>query len=255
MKRNAAVFGVLLASSFVGCSQAHQKSADDFAINSTVRVTSEDGTVLEKRINWKAQDGVDGIQRIVGNVSGKLTLEIRVVEGQDEVDTKIVGSLKKGLLEGAVRTYGVVGGKDILVSEAEFIDDVKQGGWRAYYPLTGRVRIEGGFNKGKRDGEFVFNFPDGKVGARMNYVHGDLNGPCVVFDLSGETVASGEYKDNSPWNGTFLERLEMFIQDASAGMPSRVRIVTFSGGIEGQSVIERSVNDRNRPSVEVGKHD
>jgi hypothetical protein len=45
---------------------------------------------------------------------------------------------------------------------------------------------------------------DGKKVAEIALIDSVLNGPCTWWDLEGNKIAFGEFKDGKPWEGTIL---------------------------------------------------
>jgi hypothetical protein len=52
--------------------------------------------------------------------------------------------------------------------------------------------------------EIIVRTDGGTVVARMNFAHTGLDGHCEWFDLGGNLVAYGQFKDGAPYTGTFL---------------------------------------------------
>jgi hypothetical protein len=58
--------------------------------------------------------------------------------------------------------------------------------------------------------ELVIKTADGEVVARLNAKGAALHGHCEWYDLRGDLVAYGFFKDGAPFTGTFLNWAKFF---------------------------------------------
>lgn len=221
----------------------------EFHSRGTVRVTQADGKVIEGSTDWKNRHGREGLQQMLGNVTGNIVMTTSVMD-DPPTSLKYVGLIRNGRLQGLLRCYLVLGKNELLTSTSEYVDDLKHGPTRAYYPGSDHLQIECSFVKGKREGEALFHYANGAIGAKMTYRDDSLEGPCTVYDSAAKVIVSGEYKDDRPFNGTFVDDVRRFTADAAMGYASYARISRFTNGVRVEGPTETKVEIHNKLPVD-----
>lgn len=234
----------LLGVFFTACRGGQDSSKSAPSVDSRVRLITDDGRTIEKPISLENQSGVESLRQLVGTVSGRFVLTITTRRTNDTFDQQIEGRLEKGILQGKVSTYLVIGDKRQLVSEETYGADVRQGPYVSYYPKTGQVQTRASFDAGKKDGEFLSFYPNGNCAVRMHYNHDQLEGLCEIYDKSGALIASGTYQKDTPASGTFVEDLRSFIMESVDSRPITVRIATVREPGKSTEVVERTINPK-----------
>lgn len=229
---------------FTACRGGQDSNKPAPGVDSHVRLITDDGRTIEKPISLENQSGVESLRQLVGAVSGRFVLTITTRRTNDTFDQQIEGRLEKGILQGKVSTYLVLGDKRQLVSEETYSADVRQGPFVSYYPKTGQVQTRAGFDAGTKNGEFLSFYPNGKCAVKMHYDHDQLEGLCEIYDSSGALIASGTYQKDAPASGTFVEDLRSFMMESIDNRPITVRIVTVKDAVKSTEVVERSINPR-----------
>ena len=63
------------------------------------------------------------------------------------------------------------------------------------YP-NGKIKREGNYKNGKKNGEWYLYHPNGNFSEEMNYIDGKLNGKYIRYADDGGIIEEGQYKDN-----------------------------------------------------------
>ena len=63
------------------------------------------------------------------------------------------------------------------------------------YP-NGKIKREGNYKNGKKNGEWYLYHPNGNFSEEMNYIDGKLNGKYFRYADDGQIIEEGQYKDN-----------------------------------------------------------
>jgi hypothetical protein len=233
----------LLAAFLPACRGGQNIAKPAVRVESRVRLIMDDGRTIEKPISLESESGVESLRQLVGAATGRFVLTITTRRTNDKFDQEIEGRLEKGILEGPVDTYLVLGTKRQLVSEETYRADVRQGAFVSYYPITGSVQMRGSFDAGAKNGDFLSFYPNRASAVRMHYDHDQLDGRCEVYDNSGAIIASGLYKKGAPASGTFVEDLNSFLMQSIDDRPITVRIATVRESVQSGGVIERTINN------------
>ena len=104
------------------------------------------------------------------------------------------GKYVNQLKEGKWRFFSVTA-KDILISEAEYSGDKKNGLVVKYYP-DGKAAEKLFYKNDLKHGEYLKYYPDRTLTLKTNYINGKLNGKFEAFFENGRPEMLGQYKDN-----------------------------------------------------------
>jgi uncharacterized protein len=77
------------------------------------------------------------------------------------------------------------------------------GHWRYYSEADGTLQSEGDFSNGKKDGEWKFYYPSGKISSSGLYKNDEPDGKWTYYFEDGSVSSSGQYvegKRNGYWN-------------------------------------------------------
>jgi antitoxin component YwqK of YwqJK toxin-antitoxin module len=77
------------------------------------------------------------------------------------------------------------------------------GRWRYYVEEDGTLQSEGDFSDGKKNGEWKFYYPSGKIGSSGFYENDESTGKWIYYFEDGTISSEGEYvggKKNGYWN-------------------------------------------------------
>jgi antitoxin component YwqK of YwqJK toxin-antitoxin module len=110
------------------------------------------------------------------------------------------GKYVNQLKEGKWRFFSSTS-KDILISEAEYSGDKRNGLLINYYP-DGKVAEKIHYKNDLKHGEYLKYYPDGTLTLKTNYNNGKLNGRFEAYFENGKPEINGQYKDNlreGPW--------------------------------------------------------
>ncbi len=72
---------------------------------------------------------------------------------------------------------------------------LETGHWTTYHPVTEKVSSEGMFKNGKRDGEWIWRFSDGKVREQGKFIDGAETGTWTTLHENGQKAGEGEFID------------------------------------------------------------
>ena len=111
----------------------------------------------------------------------------------DSLHTQTVFSGK-----GQVNTYYTFGGR----KESYTFNHGLRDGPFVELLASGRTSIEGGFNGGKKHGEWVFYFANGNVEKKQGFIQDSLDGTYLVYYENGVLQTEGSYrmgKKEGPW--------------------------------------------------------
>jgi len=135
------------------------------------------------------------------------------------------GKYVNQLKEGKWQFFSIMA-NDILISEAEYSADKKNGLHVKYYQ-DGKPAEKLLYKNDLKHGECVKYFPDGSLTLRTNYFNGKLNGKFEAFYENGRPEILGQYKDNLR-EGTWLiynkDGSLKFKTEYAAGMPDNRKI-------------------------------
>ncbi|MCN0152043.1 toxin-antitoxin system YwqK family antitoxin [Salinispora arenicola] len=81
------------------------------------------------------------------------------------------------------------------VMVGEYVEGERQGTWR-HFSADGRLRAEGGFDKGTVHGEWVWHRSSGEIMQRGGFDHGRKHGTWTRWNTAGEMVDRGDYAND-----------------------------------------------------------
>ncbi|GAB5559072.1 MAG: hypothetical protein SynsKO_07190 [Synoicihabitans sp.] len=164
-----------------------------------------DGVVLKGHRSVSSRPEIQAIfpEVLAGIDEGSGKLLIRF-DPDEKTTMEIEGHVVAGKTEGLCKMFIVADGERLLSAEVSFVGGRKDGPVIAYLP-DGGVMYEGFWNADQKNGDWIFNYPDGgcAVSARLREDHFD--GPVQIFDAAGTEIAHGIYKAGQPTDGTFIE--------------------------------------------------
>ena len=96
-----------------------------------------------------------------------------------------------GQKQGPWRTYNSLGD---LISEVEFVNDVRHGKSTRYYPY-GKVMEEQDYQNGIKEGFYKRYYYSGQVKQEGEYIAGKKEGKWVRYYEDGEAASEGYYKN------------------------------------------------------------
>jgi len=187
---------------FVGCSR-QQEPASELSVSYVFE--RSDGVVLRDRFPVQSIESADEVFPMVvsavGSGSGRLVLELRLLEGGVTV---IESDVADGKTEGPCRMYLVAEGRKVLVQETTFVGDHKHGPTIAYFPGEG-VMYAGAWDMDRKTGEWSLNYRYGGRAVNAHFQDGRYDGRVQIFDAAGQEIADGVYDDGNPVDGTFID--------------------------------------------------
>lgn len=103
-----------------------------------------------------------------------------------------IGNLKNGLKDGKWTFYYLDGDRKLLQKEIEYKDGVKNGKFSEFY-LYGRLKKEGQYINGNKDGEWKTYDKDGNIILKESYKNGQLHGEFERKINNHSLRISGQY--------------------------------------------------------------
>lgn len=116
--------------------------------------------------------------------------------------------------------------KDLLISEAEYSGNKRNGVLVNYYP-DGKPAEKLGYRNDLKHGECLKYYPSGKLTLSTNYTNGNLNGKFEAFFENGKPEIIGQYKDNlreGLWLIYTIEGNQRFRTEYASGVPDNSNI-------------------------------
>ena len=95
----------------------------------------------------------------------------------------------------------------ILIDNANFKDEERDGLTEQFYNDTGKLRVSANYKNGVLEGEFKAYYPNGNLQGEANYVNGEMNGDFKEYHENKKIRLSGSYK-NSLQDGEWKSYLE-----------------------------------------------
>jgi len=139
--------------------------------------------------------------------------------------TASTGKYVNQLKEGKWRFYSVTE-KDLLISEAEYSGDKRNGLLVNYYP-EGKAAEKLWYKNDMKHGECLKYYPDGTLTLKTNYTNNRLNGKFEAFFENGKPEMFGQYKDNlrvGQWIIYWKDGRMRFKTEYVAGVPDNRNI-------------------------------
>jgi antitoxin component YwqK of YwqJK toxin-antitoxin module len=130
---------------------------------------------------------------------------------------KYVNQLKEGKWQFFSSTT-----KDILICEAEYSGDRRNGSLVKYYP-NGKVAERLYYKNDFKQGEWLKYYPDGTPTLKTNYSNGKLNGSFEAFFENGKPEMAGQYKDDlreGQWIIYNKDGSQRFKTEYTSGVPN-----------------------------------
>jgi hypothetical protein len=122
------------------------------------------------------------------------------------------------------------GGRPLWVRSYYYGDSVNRkvlhGTLKTWYP-DGAPKLLAEYRDGQMDGRCIRWYGSGRRAGEQTYRRGREEGLARVWDEAGELLASGEYRDGAPWEGTFGE----WAEGESLPGQAPVQIRRYSAGV------------------------
>lgn len=132
------------------------------------------------------------------------------------------------LKEGKWRFFSSTG-KDIIICEAEYSGDKKNGILIKYYPDK-KVAEKINYRNNLKQGEYLKYYTNGSLTLRTNYTNDKLNGKFEAFFENGKYEMLGQYKDNlrdGPWIIYREDGSQRFKTEYASGVPNNRNIEIY----------------------------
>jgi antitoxin component YwqK of YwqJK toxin-antitoxin module len=100
-------------------------------------------------------------------------------------------------------------------------DSAYSGDYFEKYP-TGVIKVRGSFRFGKKNGKWMYFFPDGKLWSEAFFNNDKMNGESNVFHPNGQLMYSGHYKmdmADSVW--MFYDSLGKLVETRDYNQPKK----------------------------------
>ncbi|MGD9856751.1 MAG: hypothetical protein AB7U20_17525 [Planctomycetaceae bacterium] len=78
-------------------------------------------------------------------------------------------------------------------------------GQYSWWHKNGNLNTQGAFVDGDRDGVWKWFYENSQTFAEVQFAKGNLTGTESHWAVDGTLLTSGEYRDNEPWNGSFID--------------------------------------------------
>ena len=76
--------------------------------------------------------------------------------------------------------------------EGGYLNGLRNGNWKYFYP-DGKIEQQGDFMKDKPVGSWLWSYPNGSVWKEEEFINGLEDGMSVEYDSTGGIIAKGEY--------------------------------------------------------------
>ncbi|MCA8831657.1 toxin-antitoxin system YwqK family antitoxin [Hymenobacter pini] len=103
---------------------------------------------------------------------------------------EILVSNEMGKRQGPYRVYHPVTGK--LIEEGQYRDGKREGEWKTYY-ASGVLQRKGSYRAGDFTGEWLSYFENGQLERLSTYADDELDGPLRLYNMLGELVLEKSY--------------------------------------------------------------
>lgn len=157
----------------------------------------ENGKISSKcEFRGKKRDGKSIWYHENGKMQSEFNYKNGVLNGISR-SFSIAGKLERvshyvnGLQEGILLEYNESG---VLQSETHYKKGQKDGNCKLYYPLEGRIKMEGNFSNGLYDGKWTIYDVYGRTIGEGNFKHG--NGYIIDYKTNNTDSNRHEYKKN-----------------------------------------------------------
>jgi antitoxin component YwqK of YwqJK toxin-antitoxin module len=94
-----------------------------------------------------------------------------------------------------------------VAEESEWTLGIRNGIWKQYFE-NDVLKMSTSFVNGKRDGQFLLNYPNKLVEWKGSYQDDKREGTWEHFDPTGQKDVTIEYKDGEPLNAAELDSKE-----------------------------------------------
>jgi len=89
-------------------------------------------------------------------------------------------------------------------AKGEFLNNVKTGAWEFFYN-NGILRQKGIYSEGFPEGKWLWFYDNGNILREENYLYGEISGLVYELDVAGDTVAKGNYTQNTKHGKWFFK--------------------------------------------------
>lgn len=103
-------------------------------------------------------------------------------------------------------------GKMNVLSITNYVDDVRQGTFKEFYP-TGKLKMTGEYLNGERIGEWIDYYNTGQVMSRVRYKRDLLHGWAYFYDKNGTQLSKTMWRDGFKLEGKDLDAFLKRCQD------------------------------------------
>jgi antitoxin component YwqK of YwqJK toxin-antitoxin module len=171
---------------------------------------------LAKTFNKKGK--LIDLQRMEGDSAAVNADDIVMIEMYKEYyedgKLKLAGGLDNGRKSGIFREYdkegniinGYIFKNDTLLAEGIIEGNgIFQGPWKTYYKGTDKIKSEGIYLDGAKDGKWLFYYPNGKKEQEGNYKESKLQGEWKWYYPNGLLKRKEYYNNREELAGTVLE--------------------------------------------------
>lgn len=142
----------------------------------------------------------------------------RSIEYRNDKTKRVENHYKRGQLNGTVFVFFPNG--NVFMS-SEYKDGLRNG-YTQIFRMNGAPWMKVFYKNDRELGKATYyNIETGKIKGLRTYENGDLNGEEIAYDTMGNVLTKGIWKNNIPWNGTFLQ-YDTYISHMSNG--DRIRL-------------------------------
>lgn len=106
---------------------------------------------------------------------------------------KSIRSYKDGLLHGAYKSWSANGH---VKEEGVYLNGQKDGVWKYYHIVSGKLYQEIGFSEGKKHGVFVEHLPNDSVSIEGEYDDNKKSGQWTYYFENGQIDMTGDFENN-----------------------------------------------------------
>ena len=153
------------------------------------------------------------IEKEVAKFAFASVCSIRPIEKGEKLSKKNIWVKRPGTGDFLAVSYNTLLGKTALKNIKEnsqikkkdigsYIEDKKDGEWRAWY-YNGQRYYKRNYKNGQKHGPWTWWYDNGQKKYQGNYSNGKKNGEWFEWTSNGELVISGFYKNGKKWDGLF----------------------------------------------------
>ena len=231
------VVGASILALSAACTRTPHEQArkNEDTMSGVVRIDGDDGSAIRRE--FTADNRAEIMSRLKNEItaatSGKFQTILRVsAPDPPRIQTaavKMVGRIEHGQLQGLVRNLISVEGKEILIGEFPYRNDLQDGIATIYFPTNGQVAMRCQLRENFRDGELNAWYANGQMALKCRYARGQLDGACAAFDPQGGVLAEGTYEQGKRISGTFVDDPGKVAKMAHLGIPYEIGVTDAAG--------------------------